>query len=407
LLESQSAQRWLGQFADSDRPVAEALLNAIYFVPHEDFVLGLRSALLDVSGSSPPAALFVARKLTKMELSTLPSSNYFGDRRDKKYQPNAVGPGRGVGSQGTIASLIRDLAREVEGEILDHPSIAEMTRRNIRKIIVVDDLLGSGERVRRFLGNVYEHPTVRSWLSLRYVTVHVVAFSATRQALAALKQKFPGVSVTFQLACPNFRKGPWSRPSLNRADEICQKYAPRSSFRLGFAKSRGLLVFAHSCPNNVPAIFWGTRLGGGDWQPLFPKRNIPDSLRACFRFPAAVDTHSQLSILGQVRLAENREIDSLPGLASHLVIFLAAVSRRVRGRYKLSNVTALTVQECALWRGKCLGWGFIDETGSITNSGRAELTRLRALKSSSVKGEEAKVFSASVQYYFPSSLRRP
>jgi hypothetical protein len=161
LLESERGIRWLDQFTSTERGAAIELADSLDLVSHQQFETGLETTLARLVSDlgAGEYAAFAVRELRPAELIDLPGGNYLGSLDDKKFRPRAVGPG-GVGSEGRIAQLIRNLARQ--HIVLDHPSIRAMTTRKIRHIILVDDFIGSGDRVATFLSHICKHPTIRS-----------------------------------------------------------------------------------------------------------------------------------------------------------------------------------------------------------------------------------------------------
>src|SRR5207249_4314579 len=93
----------------------------------------------------------------------IPSSTYF-DPVDDTARPRAVGGPAGVGSEGLIANLIRDLALEDgHSAFLDHPSIHSMRSVKSPEAFLVDDIIGSGKRALDFADAFADHRTIKSW----------------------------------------------------------------------------------------------------------------------------------------------------------------------------------------------------------------------------------------------------
>lgn len=403
ILETQRGQDWLAQFDPLDLDAGIRLVTSLQLVSSHEIESGLLH-LLEILATrvTLPIALFAAREVRVTELNQLPGRHYFGTIDDKAFHPPAVGPGHDVGSEGRAAQLIGNLG--VRNRVfLDHPSLAQMAKRNVRHIVLVDDFVASGRRIASFLAHLYDHPTVKSWVSLKYLTFHAITYTATESGLKRLQRCRPPITVEFHQGCPTFDRQRWSDAERRATSAICHKYAERvhvadRRHALGYRNSQVLMVFEYSCPNNVPAIIWSRSPG---WTPLFPRRMVPADLLPEFTTPSEYESISaRLARLGQHRLSQNPDIAGFDDTARKLMLFLSAVSRRFRRYVHLSIVTGLSVNECQILRTQCLQWGLISSENVLTEAGRIELARLR------IKRSAHPAVDTVDEPYYPTSLRR-
>lgn len=201
---------------------------------------------------------------------TMPKSFYFG--ADPKSCPSAVRPGKGVGSEGPVANLIRDLCT-VNGasQWLDHPSIHQMRSTRTKVIILVDDIIGSGSRIRTFLQGFFSHKTIRSWHSYGCFKTIVVSFAAHVEAVNRLSKSRLISQIRSEVS---IRRGSpeWSSSDRKAIEALCIKYAEFSGKRgipFGYKDVFTCLAFDYKCPNTAPAIIWA---GSNEWRALFATR---------------------------------------------------------------------------------------------------------------------------------------
>ncbi len=60
-------------------------------------------------------------------------------------------PPASLGSEDLVQSIVSNIIKAKQQFLLDHPNIDELRRNKIHDIILVDDSIGSGDRVRSFI----------------------------------------------------------------------------------------------------------------------------------------------------------------------------------------------------------------------------------------------------------------
>ena len=272
ILTTDKADRWLSQFEDSsDRQVGQLLLRSLRFVSHHELTTGITGLVQALaSDSDRPSALFSIREIEA-------GRPYF-DPHNQSQPPRAVDPEKnkkggfsGVGSEGIIANLTRDLSRGSGGRMMDHPSVEAMRDSRCAKLILVDDIVGSGDRAQSFVDALWLHPSIRSWTSGRQTEVFVVALAATELGIRKLRRRKRPCRVRYSLptggGAPN-----WTMAERDSVYELCSRYAKRTRTPKRPFGYRGIfssVVFEHGCPNTAPAIL---TTHGTSWRPLFPNR---------------------------------------------------------------------------------------------------------------------------------------
>ncbi len=387
--EAPVVQAWLAQFAGDDQTLAADFFHLLAFVSNSGFEIGLRRQLDDVAAEArEPVAIFAVRDVNYEKRT---NSHYLGAFGNRDHRPLTVVPGDS-GSEGRLAHAIKPVADSYGGTFLNHPTINEMATARCRTILLIDDLIGTGARTRRFVEHLYAHATLKSWCARKYIRrIRVMAYAGIASGVSTVTRTVPNVDVTLYRAAPTILDvRPLTKSRQFR--DLCYRYARRTSrpnAPLGFRASGCTMVFAHGCPNNVPAILWAQ---SGEWAVPFPMRAVPTALltgrgmqlgTATSREPDAAEAEKLLQRDGEITARFLQE------------------SRRRRNptqvTLRLSAVTGLGTRDLHSLQRRCREAGLIDETGSVTEDGLIELARLR-------KCEQRLIERESVPY-FPTALR--
>jgi hypothetical protein len=394
--------RWLAQFDEADRALARRLLGALVLVSHREFegalISHLRRVAHDIDG---PVALYAARELTRGSLD-----DYFVQAKATTGSGlTAVASGTDIGSEGRIANLIRGLNRTEPGKFLNHPDIAALRSSKCHAIVVADDLVASGTRIREFIDALWKNRTLRSWASYKLIRFFVVCYSATEIGGKVVGRLRCKPELIFDRPCPTLDLLPWTKGTREEVKALCKKYAMRTRAKgsaLGYGSVAALAVFEHGCPNNVPSIMWGSAKVDGDWEPLFPQRIVDPSERSAF--PTEItrgDPVSTLIEVGQAALASSRKQGPATPLTDEALMLLALVGRRIRNPGALSFATGMSEHGCTVLIERCIAGGLITPTMRLTDAGRAELIGFAGR----AKVLLGKVPNRGEDDYYPASLR--
>lgn len=304
-----------------------------------------------LTGLSGPVAAFPVREVD-------PPASAHGDGRDGSYE--LLRPGL-PGSEAVIANILTGISREPEYESLLLKSLDLATLRQCRTktLLLVDDFSGSGKRLRDFSRALRRHPTIRSWMSYRLIEVHVVAYAATSEATRLLRSDFGSDKVHLVRACPTFANAGWTQEQIADVEALCKDYCGRlRNYKFGFRKTKALIAFEHTAPNNLPALLW--RVDDG-WNALFERKAVPRDLLSLYG--AALSTPSVPSPTG----ASFERIGRILDILDH----------RVRREDTIADITAMSYAEVHRLLQAAATFNLIDPTNRLTDEGRNELRRWR------------------------------
>lgn len=285
--QSPEIQSWLSQFSAGNQQAAKMLLHRLKFVSRDEFEAWLRRTV-GALPSSETYALYSVRKLNDTQA-------VFWDEAGN----SVVRPGTSLGSEDLVYSLISNLTRSSNGKLLDHPSLDALKDRKVRNFVLIDDSIGSGDRVSGFINAMQAHPTFLSWWSFGWVKLHIISFARPREAekrvIAKIrgsdhgKRKFRkpdkitfGSEVVYEVGWYEARWGESHAEIIN----LCRAQTKiPTKRRLGYGDVMANIVFYHSVPNNIPGVLW---CENGRWNGLMPGRAIPGWLLSLLAAPASV-----------------------------------------------------------------------------------------------------------------------
>ena len=398
LLLTEQGEAWLSQFKERDRADVRGLTEALTLVSVSEFERKLKDAIEKLaSETAGPVALYTTREVPRGDL----------EFRQGGSGLDAVAAGSDTGSEARVAHIVRQICRTQPDKLLRQPSIEELLKHRVDRIVLVDDIVASGTRTWKYLEQLWRDPSVRSWWSYKKITFDVVAYAGTSQGVRRVRLHPSKPVVHLHRHCPTIQGLPW-KPSLRRqALTLCERYAeefhlPRH-YSLGFGEVGALLVFEHSCPNNVPAIYWAnTKSNRNSWQPLFVHKAVTGELGTVF--PDELVAHTPISVLlnaGQERIAKAlRNVIDRP-LSAQMILILSLLGRGVHRREALAHATGLTAKQCSILLESCIEARLISPTLRLTDTGHAELAGLK----NSPSAETRRVPALGDDVYYPNSLR--
>ena len=225
-----------------------------------------------------------------------------------------------------------------------------------------------------------------------------MAFSVTDVGYHAAAKIRRLSELKYVAPCPTFDSAAWSPEQRNAIIDICRRYAPNKHMQLGFADTKGLLIFEHSVPNNVPGILWKE---SKKWKALFPQRAVPSSLLKAFvTMPVTDDIELYLEELGQSRLASGHWRSMASPYIVKIILVLSAISNKAFNAERIRDKTRISLGEVNVLLDKCREWQLIDEDYKLTKAGLDELAHARRL----TKMEETQ-FAEPSKVYYPQKLR--
>lgn len=275
---SPDIQRWVNQFPEGQRTTAKLMLSRLQFVSRDVYSAWLQRIVATLPGGKI-YALYSVRKLEDEG----PLWNDDG--------AIVVRPGNSLGSEDLVYSLIANLARSNPQTLLEHSSLAKLREKKVHDYVLIDDSIGSGDRVSGFINAMLNHPTFLSWWSFGIVKIHIVSFTRPREAEAKIIAKIKGsdrgrrkyrksskVNFTSQIVYGiDWLEGRWGE-NHDQVIQLCRSQTKIPQWaRLGYGDVLANTIFYHSVPNNLPGVFWFTN---DKWQGLMPGRAVPEWLLA-------------------------------------------------------------------------------------------------------------------------------
>ncbi|WP_457810145.1 phosphoribosyltransferase-like protein, partial [Providencia heimbachae] len=165
---SYEITQWLTQFSDSEQSFAKLILSKLIFVSRDEYTKWLLKAISSLPNNHK-YALFSVRKLPKENHILWDSQGEIVDR-----------PGCSLGSEDLVYSIISNLVRSNKDFLIEHPSLNELKRHKIHNYILIDDAIGSGDRVSEFINAMLSNPTFLSWWSLGIIKFTLLSFARTQ-----------------------------------------------------------------------------------------------------------------------------------------------------------------------------------------------------------------------------------
>ncbi len=274
---SPEIQQWLLQFPPERRIAAQSMLSRLRFVSRDSYSQWLLDALSSLP-QGKTCALFAVRKTEKAALELW----------DDEGQVIAR-PGISQGSEDLVYSLISNAKRSHPTRFFDHPGIEEIRKQRIKYMVLIDDSIGSGDRVSEFIGKMFANKSFLSWWSLGWVRIIVLSFSRTHESESVIRNALKGSSHPIRVHPKSTKihfisdkvysaaalEQRWGKDYLDLL-HLCDEQTRVGKWaRRGFGNVMANTLFFHSVPNNMPGIFW---FSNDRWKGLFPGRVAPDWL---------------------------------------------------------------------------------------------------------------------------------
>ena len=372
ILKSEIGQSWFSQFDPEEKDLVIEIVDNLKLVSQSEFTQGMKFLLSENIKCDYPSALFAIRIIGKDEI-------YFSTIPTKESQVNALKEGSGHGSEAIISQLINGHCKSNRGTSFDHPEISIMREAKCRKIYLIDDIVGSGTRVIKFIKKLKKNSTILSWLSLKYVSISVICYTCTEAALNRIKKFDKNIEVIYQMECPIVSSIFLSNEAQLEVNEVLKKYAKfsDSNFWGGFRRTCAMLLFEHSCPNNVPGMFWNSGKNG-TWQPLFNERAITADHGSLFLdIGLYKDVMRNLEKLSESELSVRGKKIIKDSNFEELLIILELCKQRKRKKSILSFYTSMSRKNVDKLIEKCIDWNLITTNLQLTKRGLDELLFVR------------------------------
>ncbi|MGA7810115.1 MAG: hypothetical protein WCB02_36505 [Bradyrhizobium sp.] len=323
-------------------------------------------------------------------------------RRAVSYS-GPVKPTRGkmrVGSEGTVAHLISQLVEKWPRLLKNHPGPSGIRAKTspVGAIVIVTDLIGSGTRVNKMLDKFWKVPSVKSWVSRKWIEFIVVAAAGTQAGISTVQSHrlLPIVITEHIVPTIGTRK---DKILANEWRRLIANYGPSSGrggvARDGYGDSAALVALSSRIPNNTPAIVHQSE--GGKWHALY-EGAAPADLRPHFRIlDDAEQARSAAEAVG-VELAKDLNAGD-----AKLVVVLSVPPALLRRQdvVAIAATTTLPRGEIERIMEQAVRSGLLTSEGRLTEAGQEILKANR-------RGDRRKsTIATNTEPYYPRSLRIP
>jgi hypothetical protein len=370
-MDLTNVESWFENFDSSERVTAQSLLRASKVVPTGVLVDALWKEIESEVQSGGPVVALPIRKVKNAPL--------YPEDLDRDCLVDVLPiAGLNAGSAPVLGNVIREIAKTSSALLVprEELTLAEMRERNISTILLVDDIIGSGRQARTYVDELYRHPTIKSWVSYKKVSIKVVSYMATRRGLQYVGQHARVASARSVMTAPQISE----LPSREKKDikSLCTRYcSPEFQQRewtpLGFGDAGTLVFFSHSTPNSNPPITWQAKHANRPgWKPLAENR----SGMAAGAIASAAQTRREDLLSGE-RLRHLRRTKS----PVDLIVTLLAISGGMTTLHEISSGVDRSPGSVKNYLATCneLGWVKKEPNNQrfeLTAAGMTELKKL-------------------------------
>ena len=309
-----------------------------------------------------------------------------------------------IGSEGIVAQLLSELSKRSDVDALLAPGPDRLRPGSdegpTRRLAIVTDIIGSGNRIVRMLDALWRTETVRSWWSHKKVPLEilVISYAASAEGCKRVRgHKFKPTVLVHTIA-PTVHDV--ADGDISPFKALCRRYDPQKNGRkpgpYGYEAAGTLLAFGHGCPNTAPRMFWKR---SARWTPLFPNRSGVE-------LDLTID-RSTLAIFSERLVALKRPSLADPAIglrfseeAREALLVLSGVAHGLREAPRLASRTGVDLPRVTVLLPAFAAAGWTDGNGAVTEAGLAELRSAARLKQ-----RIRPVSEDRVSVYFPKSLR--
>lgn len=410
-IASRATQAWLAQFDPTSQGDMIKMLQAMRLVSRDRFSESVRTRILQASENSQGRiGLYVEREIPPKGLPPEPLFQQADIRPRRAFGlgPAPICPGvskpADVGSEGIVAQLVSELCREFPDKFVNHPGPDELRRQKkpINNLILVTDLIGSGERAERYLDAFWAAHSVKSWWSGRRsngLSFGIVCYAATPIGMSRIQSHRLLPDVQLVAECPTIDTS-FNEEQARKIKRICTEYGPSlgTAGALGFQNTGALIAFAHGVPNNAPRVLYSY---SDSWTPLFARRKT-SATRADFDDQLDQEEVQQLLVkMRHRRLSDGQDWSKAKKGTLESYLVLAALSHRPRNAEVVARRTGLTLLEVESVLLKAQAHKWVDQLYRLTDQGQAYLSAAKS------KRRTTPVTENSTKLYYPSTLRVP
>jgi hypothetical protein len=234
-------------------------------------------------------------------------------------------------------------------------------------IVIVTDLIGTGTRVNRMLDKFWSVPSVKSWVSGKWIEFIVVAAAGTLEGTAALESHRLQPTVITEHVVPTI--GTWKDQKLaDKWRRLIETYGPSTGRgggdRSGYGDTAALVALSARIPNNTPAIIHQS--DGTKWRALY-EGPAPADLRPVFRVLDDAELAKSAAAAIGVELADDLSADD-----AKLVVVLSAPRSLLRRQdiFAIAATTTLPRSQVEQIIHQAVTGGLLTADGRLTEAGQ-------------------------------------
>ena len=400
LSTTHNGKEWLKNFDSSDRETASLLIDSLMLVGASEFSSRINRQLRKIAEQAAEKnqaiALYSEREIKKDKNHEVPAffpNSEEGRAIGKGIPPVEVDPlKQDVGSEGIVAALITKFCKAHQKTCLSHPGPDDLRKNKVRRIVIVTDFIGSGNRLYEMLDAFAKVATIQSWISYNLLSFHIVSYSATEFGIESLRRHSLRPEIFVHISCPVIDEV-FEGADLGAVKLLCKKYPQKAKSPFGFNSTGSLIAFSHGIPNNAPLILHSSIKG---WKPLFEGRSTIISDIDAIADSSDVLAQNSEKIL-KIRNARKLLRESEDELWLHTMLVLNAVKKGLRKTSKISSCTRLPFERVDEILELAFEAKWLTPKNSLTALGRRELKWSRI-------PYKRLVFNDS-NLYFPTQLR--
>ncbi|MCD7982711.1 MAG: hypothetical protein LUG19_00465 [Desulfovibrio sp.] len=373
---------WLSQFNDFDRPIAKALLSELRLISNAELETILEQLLLNI-----------AKRYTKGKIAVFPVledalENYAQKKPSPKgihfrgkYAKSAIRPRRLAGSSMKTAYFISNISKKHKKLFAARPTYKCMATQKHQAIVFIDDIIGSGERIKTFWRD-YVSNKIKSWLSYDLCDIYFISVAATAKGIQNISKCCRGIKKTeflHELYNPTFK-------DKEEVKKLCSSYKTwdnsddlNKDSQFGYKNSMCNIIFEHKCPNNTPAILWAD---SKKWSALFKNSTVSKEVFDYLIAQKNINIAEDIWDSGQYKIAYSI-LDNLGSLSEDDILFMCYLSLIAKGFSlpKIVSIMRCTKEKISEIQVKAINCGAVNG-GLISKFGLALLDSFRKISSS-------------------------
>lgn len=253
IMSSSEIQAWLSQFEAEDKDTLCNMLMHLQFISKDTFSEWLTKKIKQLV-KEESIALYCIRDIKE---------DFFWDKDGKLVSR----PADFLGSEDFVYSIVGSIAKTCKN-CYEHVDIKILKKNKIKKFVFIDDSIGSGQKVSKFLKKIFSNKTFLSWWNYNLIKIYIISFARTKKSEELIIKNLPGIehrSRKFKKSDKiEFRshivyrnedlKKRWGENYI-KIKNICEKQNDIKN-KYGYGETMSNLVFYHSIPNNIPGILF-------------------------------------------------------------------------------------------------------------------------------------------------------